>query len=138
MNHPADEFIASFVGVETILTGKVVSRDSPSFLASVGGHEIEAVGDALPGETVHLCIRPENVSLSTNLQRDATSMRNVFSAKIEKITPIGLYQRVALDCGFPLVSFVTTHSVEALSLREGKEVTASFKATAIHVLRKNR
>ncbi len=138
MNRPGDEFIASFVGVETILTGKVVSRDSPSFLASVGGYEIEAVGDVLPGETVRLCIRPENVSLSTNLKREATSMRNVFSAKIEKITPLGLYQRVTLDCGFPLVSYVTTHSVEGLSLREGKEVAASFKATAIHVLRKRR
>ena len=136
MNRPEDEFIASFVGVETILTGKVVSRDSPSFLAAVSGHEIEAVGDVLPGETVLLCIRPENVSLSTNLQREATSVRNVYPAKIERITPMGLYQRITLDCGFPLVSFVTTHSVEGLSLREGKEVAASFKATAIHVLRK--
>jgi len=138
MNRPADEFIASFVGVETILTGRVVSRDGSSFLTAVSGHEIEAVGDVLPGETVLLCIRPENVSLSTSLRRGATSVRNVFPAKIEKITPLGLYQRVTLDCGFPLVSYVTKHSVEGLSLREGKEVTASFKATAIHVLRKNR
>jgi tungstate transport system ATP-binding protein len=138
MNRPVDEFIASFVGVETILAGKVASRDGSSFLAAVSGHEIEAVGDVVPGEPVLLCIRPENVSLSTNLQKEATSARNVFPAKIEKITPLGLYQRVTLDCGFPLVSYVTTHSVEGLSLREGKEVAASFKATAIHVLRKNR
>ena len=138
MNRPADEFIASFVGVETILTGKVVSKDSSGFLVSVAGHEIEAVGDASPGETVLLCIRPENVSLSTNLKREATSARNVFPARIQKVTPLGLYQRVTLDCGFPLVSYVTTRSVEGLSLREGKEVAASFKATAIHVLRKNR
>jgi tungstate transport system ATP-binding protein len=137
MNHPADEFIASFVGVETILTGKVVSKDGSGFLASVSGHEIEAVGDLLPGETVLLCIRPENVSLSTNFQREATSARNVFPGRIQKVTPMGLYQRVTLDCGFPLVSYVTTHSVEVLSLREGKEVAASFKATAIHVLKKN-
>lgn len=138
MNRPADEFIASFVGVETILMGKVTSRDGSSFVAAVSGREIEAVGDVLPGEPVLLCIRPENVSLSTSLKREATSARNVFPAKIEKITPLGLYQRVTLDCGFPLVSYVTTHSVEGLSLGEGKEVTASFKATAIHVLRKNR
>jgi tungstate transport system ATP-binding protein len=138
MNHPADEFIASFVGVETILMGKVVSKDGSGFLASVSGHEIEAVGDAQSGETVVLCIRPENVSLSTNLQREATSARNVFPARIQKVTPMGLYQRVTLDCGFPLVSYVTTHSVKGLSLQEGKEVAASFKATAIHVLRKNR
>jgi tungstate transport system ATP-binding protein len=136
MNHPADEFIASFVGVETILTGKVVKKNGSGFLVSVSGHQIEAVGDVPPGETVILCIRPENVSLSTNFQKETTSARNVFPARIEKVTPLGLYQRVTLDCGFPLVSYVTTHSVEGLSLQEGKEVVASFKATAIHVLRK--
>ena len=139
MNHPADEFIASFVGVETILTGKVVSRDGSGFLAAVSQvMRLRQWAMSLPGETVLLCIRPENVSLSTNLKRETTSARNVFPARIQKVTPLGLYQRVTLDCGFPLVSYVTTHSVEGLSLREGKEVTASFKATAIHVLRKNR
>ena len=136
MNYPASEFVASFVGVETILPAKVVTRNGSEFLASVSGHDIEAVGDIPPGETVLLCIRPENVSLSTELRRETTSARNVFRARIEKITPLGLYQRITLDCGFPLVSYVTTHSVEGLSLLERKEVTASFKATAIHVLRK--
>jgi tungstate transport system ATP-binding protein len=138
MNHPVDEFVASFVGVETILSGKVVSRDGSSFTASVSGHEIVAVGDVMPEESVLLCIRPENVSLSTNIRREATSARNVFRAKIEKITPLGLYQRVTLDCGFSLVSYITSQSVEELSLREGVEVNASFKATAIHVLRRRR
>jgi molybdopterin-binding protein len=34
------------------------------------------------------------------------------------------------------VAYVTRHSVENLSLVEGKDVKASFKATAIHVVRK--
>ncbi len=136
MNHPVDEFIASFVGVETILSGKVVSRDGSSFTASVSSHEIVAVGDVIPGKSVLLCIRPENVSLSTGVRPESTSARNIFPAKIEKITPLGLYQRVTLDCGFSLVSYVTSQSVEELSLREGVEVNASFKATAVHVLKK--
>jgi tungstate transport system ATP-binding protein len=136
MNRPASESIASFVGVETVLAGKVKERNGSDFVALVSGHEVEAVGDVSPGEAVLLCIRPENVTLSTSLTRETTSARNVFPARIEKVTPLGLYQRVTLDCGFPLVSYVTTHSVEGLSLGQGKEVTASFKATAIHVLRK--
>jgi len=50
--------------------------------------------------------------------------------------PLGFYQKIELDCGFPLVAYVTHTSSEHLSLREGKEVKASFKATSIHVLRK--
>jgi len=136
MNHPANEFVASFVGVETILTGKVIKKNGGTFVASVEDQEIEAVGDAHLGETVLLCIRPENVILSTRLSREATSARNVFPGRIEKVISLGLYQKVQLNCGFPLIAYVTHHSIENLSLQVGKEVTASFKATAIHVVRR--
>jgi tungstate transport system ATP-binding protein len=43
-----------------------------------------------------------------------------------------------LDCKFPLVAYVTNHSMEKLALGDGKEVKASFKATAIHVVRGKR
>jgi tungstate transport system ATP-binding protein len=171
MNHPMNEFVANFVGVETILRGKVIRRDEGSFVTLVSDHEIEAVGDVKLGESVALCIRPENVTLSTvsrsealrpqggasgkgrydyrvgfpprlqggassRLAREPTSARNVFHGRITKITPLGFFQRIQLDCGFLLVAYVTRHSVDELSLGEGKDVNASFKATAIHVVRK--
>jgi len=136
MNHPIDEFVASFVGVETILTGKVIRKQGGTFVASISGKEIEAVGDAHLREAVFLCIRPENVTLSTQSLQEATSARNVFGGRIVKIAPLGPYQKVHLDCGFPLVAYVTHHSVEGLSLVEGKEVRASFKATGVTVIRK--
>jgi tungstate transport system ATP-binding protein len=49
---------------------------------------------------------------------------------------LGLYQKVHLDCGFPLVAYVTNHSLQELLLEEGKKVKASFKATAVMVMRK--
>jgi len=136
MNHPVDEFVASFVGVETILTGRVVRKNIGTFAVAISGQEIEAVGEAHLGENVALCIRPENVTLSTNPFKETTSARNVFSGRIEKIISLGLYQKIELDCGFPLIAYVTNHSLEELSLKEGKEVRASFKATAIHVVRR--
>ena len=136
MNHPLDEFVASFVGVETVLTGNVVKRDGGTFVVSVSGCEIEAVGEPQPGEEVILCIRPENVILSPPSSKEATSARNVFPGRIQKIISLGLYQKVQLDCGFPLVAYVTHRSLENLSLSEEKLVMASFKATAIHVVRR--
>jgi len=128
--------VASFVGVETILSGKVIRQNGGTFIASIEGHEIEAVGEAHLGETVVLCIRPENVTLSIRPSQEGTSARNVFPGRIMKITSLGLYQRVHLDCAFPLVAYVTNHSLKELSLTEGKEVSASFKATAVNVIRK--
>jgi tungstate transport system ATP-binding protein len=136
MNHPANEFVASFVGIETILSGKVIKKDGGSFVASVSGQEIEAVGEARLGEAVVLCVRPENVTLLTHSSQEGTSARNIFPGKIVKIISLGLYQKVHLDCGFPLVAYVTNHSLEELLLTEGKEVKASFKATAVTVMRK--
>jgi len=136
MNHPVNGFVASFVGVETILTGKVIKKDGGTFFASVEGQEIEVVGDVHLGETVVLCIRPENVTLSTQSSREESSARNVFVGRIEKIVSLGLYQKVLLHCGFPLVAYVTNHSLDELLLKEGKEVKASFKATAVTVIRK--
>jgi len=134
MNRPADEFVASFVGVETVLPGRVVRISDGVFAAAVEGGEIEAVGHVRMGERVLCCIRPEHVTLSVNVPPPGTSARNAFPGTIRTITPLGLFHRVRVDCGFELTAYVTRQSLEELSLTIGKDVTASFKATAVHVI----
>jgi tungstate transport system ATP-binding protein len=136
MNSPVDEFVASFVGMETVFTGPVTRLYDSTFVVSVAGRDVEAVGTVAVGETVVCYIRPENVTLSTGTSGEATSARNVFPGKIIKITPMGLFHKVHLDCGFPLVAYITHLSFENLSLREHGDIIASFKATAVHVIRK--
>jgi len=134
MNRPANEFVASFVGVETVLPGYVLRSSDGVFVAAVEGGEIQAVGHLRPGEKVLCCIRPEHVTLSTNTPSPGTSARNAFPGTIRKITPLGLFYRVCVDCGFDLVAYVTRQSLDELFLEEGKTVMASFKATAVHVI----
>ncbi|HEX7503978.1 MAG TPA: ATP-binding cassette domain-containing protein, partial [Syntrophales bacterium] len=55
MNQPVDEFVASFVGTETILEGQVGDVNETSLSVNVNGSQIEAVGRGKPGEVVHLC-----------------------------------------------------------------------------------
>jgi tungstate transport system ATP-binding protein len=136
MNRPVDTFVAAFVGVETILKGKVFTARGGTFTARVQSRDVEAIGDVYDGETVLLCIRPEDVTLSRYVAGRETSARNVFDGRIEKVIPLGVYTKIELDCGFPLVSYVTKSSAENLRLSEGGEITASFKATAIHVIRR--
>ena len=138
MNRPADEFVASFVGVETVLPGRVIKISDGSFTAAVEGGEIEAVGHVRMGDEVLCCIRPEHVTLSVNLQPPGTSARNVFPGTIRTITPLGLFHRVRVDCGFELAAYVTGQSLDELMLAVGKNVTASFKATAVHVIPRQR
>ena len=82
MNKPCDEFIASFVGVETDPHRKGGQEENGgTFVVSIEGKEIEIAGAAGHGETVVFCIRPENVILSTSATRETTSARNVFPGK---------------------------------------------------------
>jgi len=138
MNHPANEVVASFVGMETVFSGLVLTVSDGSFVVETAGHAVEAMGNVEKGETVLCCIRPENIIISHPRAMEGTSVRNNLPARIVKITPQGPFFKVHLDCGFFLASYVTPQSLENLSLREGKAVTVSFKATAVHVIRREK
>ncbi len=48
MNRPADEFIAGFVGAETILPGVVTDANSGTISVDVGGRQVMAVATHRP------------------------------------------------------------------------------------------
>lgn len=134
INHPADAFLASFVGMETVVEGRVVDQGVGTFTVQVEGHRLEAVGEARPGQAVLVGIRPENVTLSLHADPES-SARNAFPGRVLKLVPRGAFYRVELDCGFFLSATVTARSVEELGLEAERTVVASFKATAVHVIR---
>jgi len=138
MNHPVNQFVANFVGMESIIPGTVRNNKDGAVTVTVPGGWIEAVGERLPGEEVFCGIRPENVVIDIHDPMKSINAGNVFSAKIAAITSIGPFLKVAMDCGFSLVSYVSRGSFAKLKLAVGEDVLASFKATAVHLIsRKN-
>lgn len=135
MNQPVNEFVANFVGMETILEAVVLYNRDQHMTLRVGAHEIDAIGNQEPGEATYCCIRPENVTVSIDAP-SSTSARNVFAASIAEIAPLGPFLRLRLDCGFPLTSYVTRESFVRLALVQGGRVYASFKATSVHPITK--
>jgi len=141
-SQPVNETVASFVGIETILRGRVETQVAGFAEVRAGSGERIATASSLPvGTAVTLCIRPEEVTLLAptggaihELPLQPSSARNHFPARVVRIIPWGVALKVHLDCGFPLVAFVTRPSVEILGLREGGTVIATFKATAVHVI----
>jgi tungstate transport system ATP-binding protein len=136
VNNPMNEFVASCVGMDAIVEGVIGRSTGGELVVAVPGGEIDALGEGSTGDRVYCCIRPENVILDVVNPSRTSSARNVFAARIESIASVGPYLKVKLDCGFPLVAHVTRESFTNLRLQEGKRVFASFKATAIHVIRK--
>jgi len=136
INQPVNEFVASFVGTETILKGAIRSVNGTAVTVGVDGSQIEVVGTGSPGERVVLFIRPENVTVNLDSGVIKTSARNTFHGTIDRIVPLGLFYKVDISCGFHLVAYVTANSLEELGLRAGTRVSASVKATSIHFIRK--
>jgi tungstate transport system ATP-binding protein len=133
---PVSEAVARFVGVETILDCRVVEFDGEISVLEVGGRHVEVAQPAAAGETVRLCLRPEDVTLlAADPGERGSSARNHLAGRVVRILPSGPHLRVTVDCGFVLAALVTHRSAESLRLGEGVPVVAQFKATAPHLLR---
>jgi len=137
LNRPVNEFVASFVGMETILEGTVRDAAGTSLIVDLNGAQIEVAGSGSRGDRIILFIRPENVTLFVDSASTRTSARNMFHGTVARIVTMGFFCKVEISCGFPLVAYVTPKAVEELDLREGTGVTASIKATSIHFIRKS-
>jgi molybdate transport system ATP-binding protein len=133
---PADEEVAGFVGVETIAPGRVRSVDEGVAVVEASGQTVEGGGEVSPGDEVLVCVRPEDVALSLVKEIDRTSARNHLRGRVVRVAPAGPFVRAEVDVGFVLVALVTRHSVEDLGIAAGVECVATFKASAVHLIRR--
>jgi len=132
---PRNREVAEFVGSENIIDGLIAGGEEGLVTIDAGGKIMEVVSSYSVGEEVCVCLRPEDITLA--LSPSSSSARNSFIGRITRVVPFGPLTRVEIDCGFPLVALVTRRSAEELDLDKGKQVYASFKATAAHVIKKD-
>jgi molybdopterin-binding protein len=148
--HPQNSFVADFTGAETIWHGEAVACEQGlCTVRTRAGILVEAVGEVAKGDSVVLAIRPEDVALAPPVderQIGATSVRNQWCGVVDSLMPAGALVRVVvrLDCTAgaepvfggegEVISLITKASAEELQLAPEKRVTASVKATALHVL----
>ncbi|TET47043.1 MAG: ABC transporter ATP-binding protein [Dehalococcoidia bacterium] len=132
---PRNREVAEFVGVENIIDGVIASSEDNMVTLESRGRSIEAISDYPVGAEVCACIRPEDITLA--LSRISSSARNSFEGEITWLVNMGPLTRVEVQCGFPLVAMVTKRSAEEMGLTKGKKIYATFKATGVHVIKRN-
>jgi tungstate transport system ATP-binding protein len=138
---PADEAVAAFVGIETIVEAVVSARSDGLVLLHAAGHAIEALDPDAAFDRALVCLRPEDVSLALSPLPGPEggtpgSARNRLSGRVSRVVPSGADARVEVNCGFPLVARITRRSLDELALEPGRPVIATFKATAVHLIPK--
>ncbi|MFC1989558.1 ABC transporter ATP-binding protein [Chloroflexota bacterium] len=131
---PTSLEVAELVGVDNILGGVVATKDNSLVTMEVNDHTIQAISHFNVGEKIYALIRPEDITLT--LSKDISSARNNFKGKVTKMTLVGPLFRVEIGCGFPLLVLITKKSAEEMGISIGKDVYASFKATAIQVIKR--
>ena len=121
--------------MDNIIDGIIKSSEDNITTIDSKGRTIEAISDYAVGEEVSACVRPEDITLA--LSKTSSSARNSFAGQVTRVISTGPLSRVEIDCDFPLVALVTKKSAEELDLKKGKQIYATFKATGVHVIRRN-
>ncbi|MCL5110704.1 MAG: ABC transporter ATP-binding protein [Chloroflexi bacterium] len=134
---PASEEVATFVGVETIIPGRVATQVAGLATIETRAGRLETICDWPEHQSVLVLVRPEDVTLAPlNGPRKQTSARNVLQGTVSRVVSYGPLARVVVDCGIPIVALITHQSRLELGFAPGLAVTASFKATAVHVIKR--
>jgi tungstate transport system ATP-binding protein len=132
MYQPVNEFVATFIGMENILSGSIVKAEHGLLTLAIGNEMIHLTGDGKPGAQITVCIRPEHVMLSRCKPDSGISGCTALPGNIIRVLPFGLYSKVYLDCGFVLVAAVTDKTMSELDLKPSDRVYVRFKETATH------
>jgi putative spermidine/putrescine transport system ATP-binding protein len=95
---PANAFVASFIGENNALAGRVLSIDDNLCTVELaGGTRVKAVRGnvGVPGTTVVVCVRPENLTLSE--EAGARGGENQLGAMVDDMVFHGDHVRVKLS-----------------------------------------
>ena len=134
---PMDEEVAAFVETGNTIRGVVKTQTNGLASILIEGREVFAVSDMLPDTKVTVYLHYEDVTITLNLPETIlSSARNQMRGKVVKVFPHGPQFKITMDCGFKLSSLITRRSFEELGLEIGKEITAYFKASSVHLIKR--
>jgi tungstate transport system ATP-binding protein len=133
--HPMNRAVASMVGIENILEGTIEKNEGGLASVDIQNMKISAITSLEPGTPVLLYIRPEDITIHA---KDGlkTSARNEYTGRITRAVSIGPMVRIQIDAGLSLTAVITRQSYDDLGLAPGVETEFSFKASAIHVMKR--
>lgn len=132
-SRPVAPAVARFLGIETLLPGRVLRVADGLATVEVGSTLLTALATENCPRDVLVSIRGEDVVL----QRDAGqggSARNALPARVVAVRPGSPLYCIELDAGFPLIALVTRPACEDLNLTPETNVVACVKAPAVHLV----
>ena len=136
-DHPATEFVASFVGSINVLKGQAFGGQ-----AAFGALAVHAPPGTSDGARLHAFVRPHDIQLRGRADPDADgdspladSRPAVATAEIERMSRVGFMVKMELRLadGQPLAVELTKDRVAELGLHEGDRVLVNLRDAKVFV-----
>ncbi len=133
---PVDESVAAFVEAGNVFTGVIAEQRNGLAIVRVNGCSLQAVSNLPAGAEVTGYLHYEDITLSvvTGQAPPPSSARNQLTGRISRVFPYGAHSRITVDCGMAISAVITRQSWDELGLANGREVRASFKASAVRLV----
>jgi tungstate transport system ATP-binding protein len=137
-SRPEQVEVARFVGIETLIPGRVTGTGNGMAQVECGEVRLEAEGDCGEGEDVYVSVRPEEIELHDDGSPAAGEAGNVLVGRVTKTVPAETHYRVEIDCGARVVAAISRVRFREMALEPGRRVHATFSARAAHLIRRTR
>ena len=125
--HPANEFVADFIGEANFLKGKLSDKDGDCGIVTVEGHSVPVVGvaDQADGKECTLVLRPESAVLADS---------GVLPCKVIVSCFMGSYQNYHVMVGDTLVKITDYNPRNKKVYAVGDTAWVAFEKENVHVL----
>lgn len=137
-SRPEQAEVARFVGIETLIPGRVTGTANGVVQVDCGKVRLEAEGDCEAGEDVYVSVRPEEIDLYDDGSPPGDDACNVLPGNVTKTVPGETHYRVEIDCGARVVAAVSRARFREMTLEAGRPVRAAFSPRAAHLIRRAR
>jgi tungstate transport system ATP-binding protein len=136
-SRPVGLEVARFLGVETLIPGRVVGEASGRVQVECGEIRLEAEVDSEPGREVYVAVRPEEIELCQEDSPVPRGARNVMAGRVTRTVPAETHYRVEMDCGVPLVAVVSRARFRETGVAVGRWMQATFPPGSVHLIQRD-
>ena len=125
--HPADEFVADFIGEANFLRGRLVQKDGEKVVLSIDNHDVEVddIGSFEVGSDCTVVLRPEAAVLAPEGQLPCKVVMSCF---------MGEYQNYHVMAGDTLVKITDFNPKHKRIYRVGEEAFVRFDTCDVHII----
>ncbi|MGI6493084.1 MAG: ABC transporter ATP-binding protein [Pelotomaculum sp.] len=132
MTRPVNRTVATLVGVDNMIPGKVIGDQDNKTIVQVGAHQLKASAPFPAGSNVLVLVRPEDIRLIKGEPRPGR--HNYINGIVREIFPGSVFYKAMVDCGFPLVTYVSAGQVMDGEIFTEKEVMLQFDPEKVHLI----